>query len=367
MDPDILNWRGDEHSQSLKMLFLSPPFYIARHMVSQFQARLCEAKKASSPPACPEHQEVNFERALVRDFITQLREVAGLAHEDILCGVRVPDERHSSRRDVSVIVFTGSGLYCIDLKTWSGLVTPRQGHWEIHDPRGGSWLGGGYTPCVDPVKLIKLKSEQLRKHLSGLGVELHKEAVHARLLLLNPACELQVPSTELIPSTEREPVVVQAVQVAAFVRSLQRGWMARVTDSLTPHWLNGRLSADAVRRARAGLRALGTWDVLELQGGRRLLGDFHSCSHLGMDRAHIETLEFKHQHSAVLGYLWALLGYMPTVSVQMYERGTDGWAWRPSAGITVLPASAVLIFRGCGEAEDSRVPITHVSRVLLSQ
>ncbi|KAI4880736.1 hypothetical protein NFI96_021849 [Prochilodus magdalenae] len=57
------------------------------------------------------------------EFIQRVRRVSGLRREDLFCNLRVPNQFQTSREEISLLVLTGSGVYCIDVKPWAGVVS----------------------------------------------------------------------------------------------------------------------------------------------------------------------------------------------------------------------------------------------------
>ena len=65
-----------------------------------------------------------------------------------------------------------------------------------------------------------------------------------------------------------------ASQIPQFCRSLQKTWRQYLTDPLIPSLLSGALSYKQISASGAGMRKAGTWDKLNLTGGRTVDGDF---------------------------------------------------------------------------------------------
>lgn len=65
---------------------------------------------------------------------------------------------------------------------------------------------------------------------------------------------------------------------------------------------------------REVLRGVGTWDLVQLNCGEQLKGDYRSCQYIALNRQDTDTLEFSTGAALSAGSLWSLLGLSPQVS-----------------------------------------------------
>lgn len=65
---------------------------------------------------------------------------------------------------------------------------------------------------------------------------------------------------------------------------------------------------------REVLRGVGTWDLVRLNCGELLKGDYRSCQYIALNRQDTDTLEFTTGAALSAGSIWALLGLSPQVS-----------------------------------------------------
>lgn len=72
---------------------------------------------------------------------------------------------------------------------------------------------------------------------------------------------------------------------------------------------------------REVLRGVGTWDLVRLNCGEQLKGDYRSCQYIALDRQDTDTLEFCAGKTLSTDSLWALLGHTPQVSPRHREGG----------------------------------------------
>uniref|UniRef100_W5K9V3 Si:zfos-911d5.4 n=1 Tax=Astyanax mexicanus TaxID=7994 RepID=W5K9V3_ASTMX len=57
--------------------------------------------------------------------------VAGLRKEDVFYNLRVPNQFQTAREEINLVILT-AGVYCIDVKTWTGAVSPQgQNTWHL--------------------------------------------------------------------------------------------------------------------------------------------------------------------------------------------------------------------------------------------
>ncbi|CAL9699247.1 unnamed protein product [Knipowitschia caucasica] len=288
------------------------------------------------------------------EFMQRLRRVTGLKKEDVFCNLRVPEkEKEFSTDDISAVVLTGRGVFCIDVKTWRGKVCVQNSNWQIHQKEKEASFSTRVEQTEDALRPVKRKSQSLCSHLKQSGVRVRDQLFIPRLLFLSPDLELD-------QTLRDRPEIVSQAQIQDFLCSFREGYVSWITDALTPAWISGHLSYSTLDGVRSLLSRAGTWDILKLQSGETLRGDFQLCPFIALDRSQTQSLEFSRRS------LWRLLGHTPQVTVQMCQRGPGGWRGQTLSASVSFPASCCVLFRVCGAEQDSRIPASDVSSISLS-
>ncbi|XP_069755865.1 uncharacterized protein [Narcine bancroftii] len=326
----------------------------------KLENRLVQVQQACGPTEFPENKEKLFEMQAFQKFLLQLRLLGGLTKEAIFCNLRVPDQLQKSKEEINVVVLTGKGVFCMDLRNWEGRVSSQENYWMLKVPENIELMKNtSIKQFADPVQRIKTKTLNLWNHLMKNGVCLRQSAFFPRVVLLNPVCELD-------PEVPQINEVIAPSSVESFICSFKEGYMSRMTNTFIPHWLSGHLSFRHINVLIRALGKIGTWDILDLHGGQRLIGDYQGCIHIAVNRDETDELEFSHQRNLTTGYLWALVGYSPQVTVKMYKRGGHGWLWRAVSSTVVIPYNSHVAFRVCGEDADAKIPANNIDRIILS-
>ena len=325
--------------------------------------RLEQANQASSPREHREDEQQKAGRDAENSFVSTLRSKTGLDSSSVFCGLRVPDEYRSRRREIDVVLLAGHGIFCIEIKNWGGRVT-------LNDD-GLTWLqtkkrklsrnafSSEHIEHNNGVTEVKKKADLLRDHLSRNQVFVSESLIHCRVVFVNA-------NVELDEKIANDPAVVKPEECEAFIASFQRSYLASLQDAVVPSLFTRQLSYSQMNQARSVLKSIGTWDILELHGGKRLYGDFKECQGVSLDRQKTETLEFSHQRNRALGLVWAVIGYYPMVTVSLLERGGTGWLWNSYVATVKIPYNTDLVFRICGDEVDSKVPVNDVDRIVIS-
>ncbi|XP_072883735.1 uncharacterized protein [Hemitrygon akajei] len=326
----------------------------------KLERRLVQVQQACGPTEFPENEERLFEAQAFQKFLLQLRLLGGLAKEAIFCHLRVPDQFQKSREEINVVVLTGKGVFCLDVRNWKGRVSSQDNYWLLQVPDDTELMKNtSVKQFADPVQRIKKKTLNLWNHLMKNGVCLRQSAFFPRVVFLNPVCELD-------PEMSQINEIVAPHKVESFICSFKEGYMSWMTNIFIPHWLSGHLSFRHINDLTMALGKIGTWDILDLHGGQRLIGDYQGCVHIAVNRDETDELEFSHQRNLTTGYIWALVGYSPQVTVKMYKRGSHGWLWRAVCSTVVIPYNSHITFRVCGEDADAKIPANDIDRIILS-
>ncbi|XP_033886640.3 uncharacterized protein si:zfos-911d5.4 [Acipenser ruthenus] len=306
-------------------------------------------------------QEENVqELQCFKDFLTKLRKHGGLQKEAIFCNLRVPNQFQIGKEDIDLVLLTGRGVFCLDVKTWKGKVSVQEHSWHLNFTEETEHFSNtSISQVADPIQVIKTKTKNLWNHLMRSGVCVRQSLFLSRVVFLNPDCHMD-------PELQKSKEVVAHCDLDSFISSFKEGYLAWISDAVTPYLLSGHLSYRQLSDLSSVLQRTGTWDTVNLHGGQQLKGDYRGCQHIALNREETDQLEFTHQWNMSAGYLWAFLGYSPQVTVKMYRRGGQGWLWKPLSGTAIIPYNTHIVFRVCGEEADAKIPAKHIDTICLS-
>ncbi|XP_026206542.1 uncharacterized protein si:zfos-911d5.4 [Anabas testudineus] len=294
------------------------------------------------------------------DFLQQVKRLAGLKKEDVYCNLRIPDQFQNTKDDINVVILTGQGIFCIDVKPWRGTVSAHNRNWHVQvKEEDQNFTNTCIEQIEDPLKAIMTKTTNLYCHLKRSGVSVRQSLFFSRVIFLSPDCELDEDLRKL-----RE--LVSHSQIDNFLRSFREGYMAWISDALTPSWLSGHLSYRQMDLVREVLRRVGTWDLVQLNCGGELKGDYQGCQYIALNREETDTLEFSRVKNLSPDLLWALLGHTPQVTVKMYRRGSQGWLGKSQTAATTIPSNTCVMFRIAGEDTDAKIPAKSIHSITLS-
>ncbi|XP_029604465.1 uncharacterized protein LOC115190117 isoform X2 [Salmo trutta] len=262
----------------------------------------------------------------VQDFIQHVRKLGGLKKEYIFCDLRVPTQFQTTKAgDINLVILTGHGVFCIDVKPWRGTVSSQQQNWHVQlKEQDHNFTNTSIEQVADPLEAIMTKTGNLWQYLRRSGISVRQELFLPRLVFLAPDCQLD---EELRKRRE----LVSHSQIDAFLCSFREGYVAWISDALTPAWLSGHLSYRQIGELKQVVRNMATWDLVRLQGGEQLKGDFQSCPYIALNRQETDTMEFFKIKTLSANSLWALLGHAPQAdgyTVPVYIEA-DGYAVHP--------------------------------------
>lgn len=315
-------------------------------------------KASQTSPANLSQQQRQTET--LAEFLQRLRKVTGLKKEDVFCNLRVPEPAPNAKDDINIVLLTGHGIFCIDVKTWRGKVSLQNKNFLIQlKEEEQNFTNTKIEQTDDPLKTIKTKTVQLHSYLRRSGVALSDRLLLPRVLFLSPDCELD-------PSLQDRPEFVSHQRLQDFLCSFREGYVGWISDALTPAWISGGLSYSQLGAVRSVLSRVGTWDVLQLRSGQQLRGDFHDCPFIAVNRTETDSIEFSQNKTLSTDSLWALLGHTPQVTVKMYKRGAQGWLGKTLSASASIPSSSCIVFRVSGDDTDSKIPASNIHSINLS-
>lgn len=319
-------------------------------LFAQFHPSSKEIVKSQSPQKTP----------TLPDLIQHVRKVTGLRKEDVYCNLRIPDQFQSTKDDISIVILAGHGIFCIDVKPWRGTVSAHQQNWHVQLKEENQNVSNTRIEQIDdPLQAIMAKTSNLCEHLRRSGVPVRQSLFFPRVFFLSADCQLD-------EELEKKKELLCHKKIDDFLRSFREGYMAWISDALTPSWISGHLSYGQMESVREVLRGVGTWDLVRLNCGEQLKGDYRSCQYIALNRQDTDTLEFSTGAALSAGSIWALLGLSPQVTVRMYKRGSRGWLGKSLNATTTIPSNTFVIFRVSGEETDSRIPASTIHSITLS-
>lgn len=294
------------------------------------------------------------------DFLGHVTKLTGLRKEDVYCNLRIPDQFQTAKNDINFVILTGQGIFCIDVKPWRGMVSAHNQNWHVQvKEEDQNFTNTCIEQIEDPLRAIMTKTANLCSYLKTSGVSVRQSLFFPRVIFLSPDCELD-------EGLRKKRELVSHSQIDDFLRSFKEGYMAWISDALTPSWISGHLSYRQMESVREVLRRVGTWDLVRLHCGEQLKGDYQGCQYIALNRQETDTLEFSRVKTLSADSLWALLGHAPQVTVKMYKRGCHSWLGKSLNATTTIPSNTFVIFRISGEEADAKIPANTIHSITLS-
>ncbi|XP_056153308.1 uncharacterized protein si:zfos-911d5.4 [Lampris incognitus] len=293
-------------------------------------------------------------------FLQHVRQLTGLKKEDVFCNLRIPNQMKLAKDDINIVLLTGQGIFCIDVNLLQGSVSAHNQNWYVQvKEEDQDFTNICMKQVVDPLKAIMTKTVNLFQHLNKSEVPVQWNLFSFRVVFLSPDCELD-------KELKKKKELVSHSQIHAFFSSFREGYMAWISDALTPSWMSGHLSYKQMEAVRGVLRTMGTWDVVRLCCGEQLKGDYQSCQYIALNRQETDTLVFSRGKTLSAESLWVLLGHVPQITVKMYKRGAPGWLGKPLAATATIPPDTHVIFKVSGEEEYTTIPASTIHSITLS-
>ena len=330
----------------------------------EISKRFEQANQAANPQEHLEEEHVKAGRNAELSFASSFRSKSGLDSSSVFCCLRIPDKYQARKREIDVVVLSVDGIFCIEVKCWSGTVTRSED--------GSKWIqtrtkqistntfATKHIEHENSVTETENKARLLRDYLCRKEVYVSEKLFHSRVVFCNRNLELDG------KISNNSTVVIKPSDHDKFIQSFNRGFLESLPEVVVPSWISGKLSYSQLSQIRTILSSTGTWDVIHLNGGRQLYGDFKECAGVSLDRQKCEAMVFSHQRSRTMGMAWAMLGYSPQVSVSLLERGGTGWLWNSYCASLKIPYNTDVVFRICGEEVDSKIPANDIERISIS-
>ena len=327
----------------------------------ELRKRLEEASISCNPREYRVDEQSRVGRDAEEAFASNLLK-HGHSSKAIFYGLRVPDEYQARKREIDLVLLHDTGIYTLEIKNWAGKVTLSrdEGKWIQSKFSNSDSVSVSYNiEHENALSSLKRKTRLLKDHLFRHDVTLHDGFLKPRVIFVNENLEIDEKIT-------KQDEVITPGKCGQFIESFQRGYVTSILESVVPSFITGRLSNTLLSLTENVLNGIGTWDVVELNGGKQLYGDFKECPYFSVDRKHTDCLELIHKRSRILSTTWAILGYSPSVMVSFRQRGGSGWLWNSYRAVVYIPYDTEFLFRVCGDDVDSKIVANDIKRIVLS-
>ena len=327
----------------------------------ELRKRLEEASISCNPREYSVDEQSKVGRDAEKAFASNLLK-HGHSSKAIFYGLRVPDEYQARKREIDLVLLHDTGIYTLEIKNWAGKVSLSRdkAKWIQSKSNNSDSVSVSYDiEHENALSSLKRKTRLLKDHLFRHGVTLHDNFLKPRVIFVNENLEID-------EKIAKQDEVIGPDECHQFIESFQRGYVSSILDSVIPGFITGRLSNNLLSLTENVLNGIGTWDVVELNGGKQLYGDFKECPYFSVDRKQTDCLELVHKRSRILSTTWAILGYSPSVMVSFRQRGGCGWLWNSYRAVVYIPYDTEFVFRVCGDDVDSKIIANDIKRIVLS-
>nr|XP_018667590.1 uncharacterized protein LOC100184194 [Ciona intestinalis] len=324
--------------------------------------RILHVQQASNPSKYDEDKQRLAGRQAEDHIENLLKELGGIPNCNIFRSLRVPDEFQTRRHEIDLIVLTNYGLYCIEVKNWAGkLISCKNGDfWEQRKTvTKENKTFSQQTQYPNPLSESKKKTNILRLHLLRSGVCLPESKCTSRVVLTNKSCKVD-------DTIKNDPTVIRYENLHIFALSFQQSYSTILTDMVVPSFFRGTLSSTQLQQIRGSLGQIGTWDVLQLNGGKKLIGDYKGCTEISVNRKEVNQMVFSHSRNSTTGTFWAVLGYSPTTCVTMYKREQTSWFTKEIVASVTLPYNHNIGFKIAGDTTEAKISANDIDTIFFS-
>jgi hypothetical protein len=215
------------------------------------------------------------ERIVARDLRPRL---SGTGWE-LVQNIRVPDPSMRRQRELDFVITAPDRVVVLELKRWSGKVFMRDGD-VIQERRSGEVVNHGdlFGDLADRVELLR------HRHLAAKGDQVRIQGLlvffdeHGKLSLSSEIAGRPdvVDYARMMESMPQRGALSLGLAQPSFLSTVLNGILAMLGHSFDapktsgPH---GPCPSPAIEGFRRALAEFGTWDIVELHGGRTYYGD----------------------------------------------------------------------------------------------
>lgn len=324
-------------------------------------SRLVQADIVTNPSKHFEDEAIAAGRQAEKKVEDLLISLGGIPSYNVFHSLRIPNGMQTGRNEIDLVVLSDENIYCLEVKNWSGEVTYTNNniYWQQKVTSGKEKTK--YIQHTCPIRGLKEKAMLLRAHLARAGIFLPESIFISKVVLVNPNGKLD----EKINTSSS---VITPDCLSDFANKFAKPLSSYFIDPLIPYFFRGQFSYNQMDQIRRVLNLVGTWDVLELNGGRVLQGDFKGCSEIVFNRKEVDTIMFYHQRNKTTATFWAVLGYSPNTTATLLKRGSSwfGIFGKETASTVALAFNRDISFRIAGSSADSKIPANDINKVILS-
>jgi len=328
-------------------------------MLGAMNSRLAAVETVSKPITHTELESVTKQRQAETHFANQLINIGQLKPEQIARKLLVDDSFKQSKRELQLVVVLDQEIVVFSINTWSGTYKP--------GPDGKFWLKRTEyeeSITVEQIKspLVELQEQVtlLHAHLIKSGAGVTKSQVKGFLVFTNDEIKID-------DEVKDHNSILIGSKVTKYISSLQKTWGQYILDPFKPSILTGALSYKQIASSSSGLKKVGSWDKIGLTGGRVVEGNYKSCASVGFDRSNVSRMTFVHNRNSMSGKIYAVAGYIPSVTIQLEKRGGKaGWITGKELFSSVeVPFNTDLVFHFAGEQKEATIPVNEIEYIIL--
>lgn len=201
----------------------------------------------------------------------------GLPGVEVYQSLRIPDPGNRGRREIDLVLLTKRDLFVLEVKNWSG---------PLHLHHDGSWVqirsDGSAVVHSNLLEDLRDRADLLESYIERRGVTLPAGLLQQKLFLMNRGCRPEQAIT-------MQPEVLSADQWEHFYRGLYKKDSKWRKTPLRSEKAERTLSEPERKQLHYILSTAPTWDRLELEGGKIVVGEFQGFKGRSSD---VEVLSF---------------------------------------------------------------------------
>ena len=265
--------------------------------------------------------------------------------------IRIPDKKNRRRREIDFIIVTNDDVVVIELKNWSGRLEVSDSNFIQYKKYNGETVNHGKVlndlndKCAS-LKFYFLEWTNINFEIKPLLVFYNNSIILPQELLNYKSVLNFEQFAEYLPNNSNSKSNI----IEAILCFLRMEKAQSINENIISRGLPDALNA---------LDHLGTWDIIELFGGKTIIGDIltdgdKSITTYGnciTDRCDISSINFQVDRN-----IFATLYRKPSSSINIFRR--NGTVQKSKLNI-----KSILYFQEAGSRTISRVALRHVTRI----
>ncbi len=298
-------------------------------MFSQRKAWIMKAQERFAPDAqvlAGQHGE-ELAAASLREALKDRQTPARLYPS-----LRIPKPQGHGKFEVDLVLLHHDGLMLIEVKHWSGQLTPIGNTWRHSN-------GHHSREWENPLLLLQEKAEALRIWLRTRGIALESKAINSFLLLSHSQirCEGHL---------QHDPHILRLNEFQTYLRTH--------IAARSPSSSKLAFPFDAVK---AQIKHLPTWDSVTLHGGQVWRGDLHSLILKSKGQQHaLDRLHFQSAQVRCPRALFSSFYRSPKLLIS---------DWQGERRSQAFDLDSRLIFQISGQATRTEIQLMHLEELQL--